>query len=830
VVPIPPGKKGPIGRGWNTPGHYATTVAEVERLWRGRESWGVGLVHAPSGSCALDVDHVEHTRTVFAELGVAYDEILDGAPRLRGNPERDKALFRLPEGVELSTHKLVWPPTPNAVAAAEAKIREWEQGGGTGEKPQKAKPVTVFELRAGPVQDVLPPSIHPDTGRPYEWVVEPNGAVPELPAEILDLWQYWAELEPMLKGICPWAPAERSARDALLAQEKPRQKSKGSGRDVIGPFNRAHTVEALLERHNYKRKGGAGRWLSPSSSSLTPGVNTLDDGKVFSHHASDPLADGHAHDAFDIYRLLDHGGDVHAAVKAAAKELGLPYKPPARDSAPKNGSDSEADLPEPQPLTRPLPEAPEFPLDALGEVAGGAVRAIQEFIQAPIALCAQSVLAAINLAVQGFADVRIDRRMKRALSLFLVTIGVTGERKSSSDDEALYAVREREEELRNQYEVEAFDFANEKVAWDKKRKDAEREKTKEAIRAKLDALGPPPAAPMEPALTVGAPTIEGLVKAMRVGQPSMGLFSAEGGRFLGGYGLTPEKELHTCASLSSFWDGKVPDRILATDDSFSLQGRRLACHLLVQPGVASRLLSNTTAKDQGLLSRVLATWPATTISKRPYRDPDELDTKRLARFTARMLEILRTPLPVRDERHPNELRPAELPLSAEAKALWVRFHDEVEAALTPGSGPLDPVSGFACKAAEHAARLAGTLSLFDDLQAEEVSAEHMAAGIKLASYYLNEALRLFGIGQTDLDLLAAQELEVWLLESWGREEIALPIIYQRGPNALRDAETARRLCRVLEDHYRLAPLPGGATIDGQHYKEAWTIRRREGER
>jgi hypothetical protein len=43
----------------------------------------------------------------------------------------------------------------------------------------------VFELRAGPIQDVLPPSIHPDTKIPYGWIRDPDDGIPELPKEFL---------------------------------------------------------------------------------------------------------------------------------------------------------------------------------------------------------------------------------------------------------------------------------------------------------------------------------------------------------------------------------------------------------------------------------------------------------------------------------------------------------------------------------------------------------------------------------------------------------------------------------------------------------------------
>jgi hypothetical protein len=73
------------------------------------------------------------------------------------------------------------------------------------------------------------------------------------------------------------------------------------------------------------------RYLAPDSSTGIPGVNILkgEDGleRAYSHHGSDPLADGHSHDAFSAYCVLEHGGDVKAAVRAVAKELGVTYEP-----------------------------------------------------------------------------------------------------------------------------------------------------------------------------------------------------------------------------------------------------------------------------------------------------------------------------------------------------------------------------------------------------------------------------------------------------------------------------------------------------------------------
>ena len=46
----------------------------------------------------------------------------------------------------------------------------------------------------------------------------------------------------------------------------------------------------------------------------------------------------------------------------------------------------------PRPLTRQMPPADAFPVDALGDVLGAAARAIHDRLQAPLAICSQSVL------------------------------------------------------------------------------------------------------------------------------------------------------------------------------------------------------------------------------------------------------------------------------------------------------------------------------------------------------------------------------------------------------------------------------------------------------
>ncbi len=330
LVAIEPGEKAPKGKGWNQPGGYITDAAEAEAFWIANPRHNMGVVLGPSRVCSLDVDDVPCTRQVlFDLLELDLDALALVFPTLVGNPERFRILFRVPDGEHLSRHSLSWPnrndPDGELFKAAMKRAGVAKAVGDKAAEQQARaeadalKRFTVFELRAGLVQDVLPPSIHPGTGKPYFWRTPPSdGVLPELNGDLLNIWRNWDIFKRDAEAACPWAP--KSTIPAKAAKAKPRAQ-RGDNPSVIDEFNRAHDVRSLLQANGYIRRGK--KYLCPQSSTGLPGVTISDDGRVYSHHGSDPLANGHQNDAFDVFRLLEHGGDQAAAVKAAARALGL---------------------------------------------------------------------------------------------------------------------------------------------------------------------------------------------------------------------------------------------------------------------------------------------------------------------------------------------------------------------------------------------------------------------------------------------------------------------------------------------------------------------------
>jgi len=477
----------------------------------------------------------------------------------------------------------------------------------------------------------------------------------------------------------------------------------------------------------------------------------------------------------------------------------------------------------PRPLYREMPPGEPFPAESLGPLCRDAAMGIHERVQAPIGICAQSVLAVASLASQGHADIELPTGQTRPSSLFLVTVAASGERKTSCDNEAASAVRAREEALRAAHAESVGGYLNARDAWKKAREDAMRKGKGDAraIRSALDALGPEPEAPRHPLLTAPEPTFEGLTRALAIGQPSIGIFSAEGGQFVGGHGMSDEAKLRTAAGLSSIWDGEPIKRVRAGDGVMVLAGRRVSLHLMMQPDVAASLLGDRVLADQGLLSRLLVSAPESMAGRRLWREPGAEYAHAIKRFGERALGLLESPLTYANGTR-DELIPRALPLSRPARQLWIAFADHVERQIGPG-GPLEAVRGFANKAAEHAARLAAVLCVLEHASALDVDEECMARGIVLAQHYLGEALRLAEAARIDPGLRRARQLLDWLQRSWGEPAVSLPDIYQLGPAGFRDKKSARAAVEILVEHGWLLALADGAVTRGVRRRDAWGL-------
>lgn len=480
----------------------------------------------------------------------------------------------------------------------------------------------------------------------------------------------------------------------------------------------------------------------------------------------------------------------------------------------------------PRPLVREIAQSAAYPVERLGSLRS-AVEAVQGMTQAPVAIPAASALAVASLLVQGFANVDTLGGL-RPLSLYFLTIARSGERKSSCDAPFMSALRDHERQQAHARDERHAKWLNEHALWK-----GERDKLigsakkfpvtdKHFAKTALDALGPEPGAPPRVERTVSEPTLEGLTRLYATGLPSLGIFSDEGGQFLGGHGMNSENRQKTQTGLNDLWHGNPIRRTRAGDGQVTLFGRRLAMHLMAQPLVARRFTEDRIAIESGFLPRFLVCEPPSTIGKR-FHANSRGDSGALREFQLAQQRILNTPMPM--DEGTRELTPRNLPLSPEAHAHLVFFSDAIEGEQIPG-GKFAQVTGYASKAAEQAARIAGVLALWRDLNAPQVTVGDMEDGCALAWYYLNEAVRLHNAASISEEIDRAEALRIWLRDNWEHPEIMMRDVVRCGPNQLRESPKARAALCILENHDWLVPLEPGTLVRGSVRKEAWRVIRR----
>ncbi|CAO3429405.1 hypothetical protein [Azospirillum doebereinerae] len=433
-------------------------------------------------------------------------------------------------------------------------------------------------------------------------------------------------------------------------------------------------------------------------------------------------------------------------------------------------------------------------------------------------MCGQSVIAACNFVVQEHVDV-LTPYGGRPVSEFFVTLGQSGERKSSVDRLVLAGIKTWQDNQFDDYETRKATAKDAIEEWERSKKARDRkvpsttakparsvpellEELEKRERDRSEVLeeqsdmevverpsdhGERPPMPLFPQRLIDDPTVQGLTKVFKDGYPSLGMFNDEAGQFLGGYSMGKDNALHTGASLSKLWDGRAIERIRAGDDLGSFRGRRLAMHLMLQPKIAASLLDNITFQEQGLTARMLVAFPASTVGQRFHRRTDEeRQAERdalgvLDGFTARTREILAAPTRTKegDRQH---LEPREIGFSSQAREMWWDWTDSVERECGP-KGRLAPVVSLGNKAGEHVARLAATFAGFRDLQADLIKADlitqaDMTAAIALVEYHLGQTLGLIGALSSETeDSRDYEALEAWV-RGWPETFICLTNISQ----------------------------------------------------
>jgi len=424
--------------------------------------------------------------------------------------------------------------------------------------------------------------------------------------------------------------------------------------------------------------------------------------------------------------------------------------------------------PDPLPLSETLEPEP-YPLDALPNTVRTAVNEVLGFVKSPVPLVASSAIAALSLSIQPHIDVKRAEKLTGPIGVYLLTFADSGERKSTSDN--FFSQELRKFDARQAEIVKPLikDHAAALVAWEAKcggikekiRQLAKTGKTtfeQEEMLRKLEHKKPEP--PRVPRLIYVDTTPESLKWDLAKKWPSGGVISSEAGLVFGSHGMIGDSTMRNLATLNQLWDGAEITTERRSSESFTVRGVRLTMSLQVQRATFQIFMDKTggLARGSGFFARFLVAVPDSTQGSRPFTEAPEA-WPALDIFDKRIAEILGWEIFIGED---GSLNPLIVPLSPDAKAAWVVFHDAIESELRAG-GELHNVRDFASKTADNAVRLAALFQVFEHGIGSSIGSEAFEGGSRIAAWHLNEARRFLGEMALSEELVDAVRLDKWLV-------------------------------------------------------------------
>jgi len=331
-------------------------------------------------------------------------------------------------------------------------------------------------------------------------------------------------------------------------------------------------------------------------------------------------------------------------------------------------------------------------------------------------------------------------------------------------------VREWEASERERMGPELAQYAARLKAWEARRegllakiKNLSRDNKSSEIQEKdlIELEQDKPIAPKVPRVIYGDTTPEALAWGLNREWPSAAVLSSEAGIVFGGHGMKQDSIMRNLALLNVLWDGATVAVDRRQSDSFTLSGARLTMGLAVQPETVRAFMEATKglARGSGFAARFLIAWPESTQGTRPFHDAPTA-WPHLSAFNDCIEELLRKPLTMNEA---GAMAPTMLLLSRAAKAVWIEFHDKVEAQLGPG-GDMQQTRDVASKAADNAVRIAALFHVFERGPTGAVGKDHMQAGAAIAEWHLYESRRFLGAASQPKAVANASKLEAWALK------------------------------------------------------------------
>lgn len=441
----------------------------------------------------------------------------------------------------------------------------------------------------------------------------------------------------------------------------------------------------------------------------------------------------------------------------------------------------------PLPLLTASSSASPYPINCLPPLLRNAATAIAKHVQASTAIAGQCLLGAATHLLQARVNApSINNPAGMPCSLFLLSLGSSGDRKSACRDLAFTPIDRHEHAAYTRY------LATTKSA---------RQKTPSNSLSKGENV---PSALQDPRTQLTDATFEGVVGEFIRGKSACTWDTDEGSQLLSGASLKSDHASSIIGGLCRAFDKGSFDRLRSknnSETSGTAYNRRLSIHLLAQPEALLAALSQPLLITQGFLPRFLFTAPESLAGKRLLteqmleRPPHVIAA--LQAFWGRCEELLETPTFA----HPDtaEINPPVLALTRPAQDVWLDFYNDVEAQMG-NAGQYALIRPFAARAGEQARRVASVLAGFAG--ANRIDETAMEQACRLVEHSVTEWHRHSTARTADPQLVAAKDLLDWL-KAKGWNDFHRDKLGKSGPSYARKAKARDGLLEVLIEHRQL---------------------------
>ena len=369
-----------------------------------------------------------------------------------------------------------------------------------------------------------------------------------------------------------------------------------------------------------------------------------------------------------------------------------------------------------------------YPIHALPPLARDAVIAIAEHVQAPIAMTAQCVIGAMSHIAQAHVNAPHPFNPQgEPCSLYLLTEGQSGSRKSTSRNMADKAIIEHERKQYEQYRRELEQWKCGQAGLNKKDKEV------------YGAENPPPNDPSTLYSDITLESIAGLYVDGILNNASIA--SDEAGQFFGGYTMKGDTRTQAIGGYAKLFDDGFVERT-RSKSNLNGSGRaydvRLTFNLQGQHEVLSDALKDPVLRGQGFLPRFILTIPenlaGTRLQDAIYRSKNANHDHRLIAYWTRCEYLLDDcPRPQGGQ----ELHNGRyvIPMNDEAKEIDASFYNMFEELQGKGKR-YEYLQAFASRASQLARRLATVFAYFEGLQ--WLDAKTLTGACEVVKHSLNE--------------------------------------------------------------------------------------------